>query len=56
MSIQEDLNMTQDEQHILGHKRRLTIKQVELLILECPQPCLCLLVARTVQQRWVQEK
>lgn len=37
MSIQEELNMTQHEQHILGHKRRLTIKQVELLTLECPQ-------------------
>ena len=56
MSIQEDLNITQHEQHILGCKKRLTIEQVELLTLECPQPHLCLLVARTVQQRWVQEE
>ena len=56
MSIHEDLNMTQHEQHILGCKRRLMIKQVELLTLECSQPLLCLLVARTVQQRWVQEE
>lgn len=37
MGVQEDLNMTQHEQHILGQKRRLTIKQAEPLTLNALQ-------------------